>query len=101
MGVGEWTRAPVNADTAFLTEHSQYSVPVPSVPPVPLKQTLLPTTLLVGPKHAGNPDEFSQDKHFILYLCMEHNFVSSLDHGIWLKDGFEFTQTAMAVISTF
>lgn len=33
-GVGEgWTQAPVNADTAFLTEHSHDSAPAPYVPP--------------------------------------------------------------------
>lgn len=100
-GWGGWTQAPVNADTAFLTEHSHHSAPAPSVPPARVKQTLLPPTLLVGPKHVGNPGGFSQDKHFILYLCMEHNFVTSLGRLIWLKEGFELTRTAMAVITTF
>lgn len=78
MGMGGWTQAPVNADTAFLTEHSHDSSPAPSVPPVPVK-------------HVGNSDGFIQDKHFILYLRMEHNFVTSLGHLIWLKEGLEFT----------
>lgn len=89
-GGGGMDTSPSKCWHCFSHRALSWLCPCPFCPPAPVKQTLLPTLLLVGPKHVGNPDRFSQDKHLILYLGMEHNFVTSLANLIWLKGDVEF-----------
>lgn len=77
-GGGGWTQAPVNADTAVLTEHSPAPAPAPSVPPAPGKQTFLPTNLLVGPNMSGTQTGSARTN--ISFCTDAWNTTTSLGH---------------------